>query len=150
MNLHYFVLIVFIVYMLYKGIKAFKAKKQVGAVFLKGSSNYKSIQTMIFSILVVPFVILLDWNLKYLILIVIVFLGVMIEQVYVGELGIKLNDEFFAKERIMHGYMVEDRLDQFEIMIIGRTDTIKMTVSKSLIGKPVEEILEAYLNPIKV
>ncbi|NOU89163.1 hypothetical protein GC102_25935 [Paenibacillus sp. LMG 31460] len=145
MKLFDIILLVFIVYMFYKGIKAIKAKKQVGAVIFKGSSNYKSIQTMIFSIFALPLVILLEWNIKYMILIVIVVLGVLIEQVYMGEHGIKLNDEFFAKERIMHVYMVEGRVDQFEVMINGRTDTVKITISKSFIGKPVEEILKAYV-----
>lgn len=146
MKIYDIIMFVFIAYMLFKGIKAYQAKSQVGAIIFKGTSNYKSIQTMIFSILSLPFVILLEWNLKYIILIVIVVLGALIEQVYMGEHGIKLNDEFFAKDRIMHVYMVEDRVDQFEIMVNGRTDTIKITISKSFIGKPVEEILEAYLQ----
>lgn len=61
----YVIVLVYVLYMLFKSYRANIAKKQVGAVTLVGYSDYKKIFITLLNLFFLPFIVTLNSNGKY-------------------------------------------------------------------------------------
>ncbi|NQX64406.1 hypothetical protein [Paenibacillus qinlingensis] len=144
MMVSYGIVLVYVLYMLFKSYRANIAKKQVGTVTLVGYSDYQKIFITLLSLFFLPFIVTLDSNGKYGVLFLLILLSALLDRTYLGNNGIKVNDTYISKEDILHYYMVEGRVNQFEIFVRGKLDVVRITVNKRKVEKPLEEILAEW------
>ncbi|OAS20291.1 hypothetical protein [Paenibacillus oryzisoli] len=137
----YVIVLVYVLYMLYKSYRANLAKKQVGTVALVGYSDYQRIFISLLNLFFLPFIVTLDGNGKYGVLFLLILLSALLDRTYLGDNGIKVNDIYISKEDILYYYMVEGKINQFEIFVKGKLDPVSITVNKRNLGKPLVEIL---------
>ncbi|WP_208607788.1 hypothetical protein [Paenibacillus pectinilyticus] len=137
-------MLIYMMYILYKSYRSFQVKKQVHPITLVGSSNYKKSFIMILFMVSLPFILGLDTNAKYGLLIVIVLINTLIDRVYLGDNGIKLSDEFIPKADIMSYYIVAGKVDQFELFVRGKENSVKITVHKRNVAESMEAVLAAW------
>jgi hypothetical protein len=124
--------------MVLKCYRSIKAKQQVRSIKFVGTSNYKNIFVIIlYLFIVVPIIITLNsigMNFLFLLLFIIMIIN---DRVYIGDNGIKINDEFIPKENILSYFKVEGRINQFELFIKG-------TIHKTTIERSIEEVLDEW------
>jgi hypothetical protein len=128
-----------------KSYRSNKAKQQVRGIKLVGTSNYKNIAMIIMNIFIIPMIVIkLDSIGKYFSLLLLCIISLIIDRVYLGDNGIKINDEFIPKEDILSYYMVEGSVNQFELFIKSKENLIKITINKRTIVRPIEEVLDEW------
>jgi adenine-specific DNA methylase len=66
------------------------------------------------------------------------------DRVYLGDNGIKINNEFIPKENILSYYMIEGRVNQFELFIKGKENLIRFTINKRTMERPIDEVLDEW------
>ncbi|KRE60575.1 hypothetical protein ASL11_24430 [Paenibacillus sp. Soil750] len=140
----YVIVLIYVLYMVFKSYRSSKAKKQIGTVTLAGYSDYKKIFITLLNLFFLPFIVTLKSNGKYGVLFLLILLSAVLDRMYVGDKGIKVHDVFIPKEDILHYYMVEASVNQFEIFIRGRIDVVRITVNKRKVERPLEEILAEW------
>lgn len=141
MIVSYVIVLVYVLYMLFRSYKANIAKKLVGAVALVGYSDYQKIFITLLNLFFLPFIVMLDSNGKYGVLFLLILLSALLDRTYLGDNGIKVNDVYISKEDILYYYMVEGKVNQFEIFVRGKLNPVIITVKKRNLQKPLEEIL---------
>jgi hypothetical protein len=144
LKISYLIVFVFFIYMVIKSYRSNKAKKQVGSIRLVGTSNYKNILMIILFLIIVPIINTFDSIGKYALIILFFIISIIIDRVYLGDNGIKVNDEFIPRENILSYYMVEGRVNQFELFIKGKEKLIKITINKRTIERSLEEVLDEW------
>lgn len=140
----YVIVLVYVLYMVFKSYRSNKAKKQIGTVTLVGYSDYKKIFITLLNLFFLPFIVTLDNNGKYGVLFLLILLSAVLDRAYIGDRGIKLHDEYIPKEDILHYYMVEGKVNQFDIFVRGKLDVVNITVNKRKLKRPLEEMLAEW------
>ncbi|MGO4500137.1 hypothetical protein AB4114_30140 [Paenibacillus sp. 2RAB27] len=140
----YVIVLVYVLYMVFKSYRSSKAKKQIGTVTLVGYSDYKKIFITLLNLFFLPFIVTLDNNGKYGVLFLLILLSAVLDRAYIGDRGIKLHDEYIPKEDILHYYMVEGKVNQFDIFVRGKLDVVNITVNKRKLKRPLEEMLAEW------
>jgi hypothetical protein len=148
LKISYLIVVVFFIYMAFKSYRSIKAKQQVRSIELVGTSNYKNIFAIILYLIIVPIIITLDSKGMYLFLLLFIITNIINNRVYLGDNGVKIHDEFIPKENILSYYMVEGRVDQFELFIKDKENLIKITIHKRTTGRPIEMVLDEWKKAI--
>jgi hypothetical protein len=142
LKISYFIVLVFFIYLLLKSYRSIKAKQQVRSIELVGTSNYKNMFVIILYLLIVPIIITLNSIGMYFLFLLLFIITIINDRVYLGDNGIKIHDEFIPKENILSYYMVEGRVDQFELFIKDKENLIKITINKRTTERPIEVVLD--------
>jgi hypothetical protein len=129
------------------GLQAYRAKKLLGAFYLRGSSYYWRFSGGFAFMVTMLLLLQAEGYPKYAAAVVLIAAIISIRLDYLGEHGLKVNFKYIPREQIMGYQLVEGRRDEVDFILSGRMSCVRMQVFKRNSSQSLDELLEQYFTP---
>lgn len=142
----------FVIYRVYTSLQA---KKQVGEIYMTGTSDYKSTGTLTACVILISGTFhyfeknWMVWIIYFSCLAAAIFLSNLVGQCLIGELGLKVGNIFIPGERITAYRVLEKRVKEVELMVVGREQGIRLQIIEKKISEDLEDMLHRYVYHVE-